>query len=209
VIRSFGDSRTQQLWLTGKSKRFPPNLIQSALRKLLLINVATRLDDLRVPPGNRLEALKADRAGQFSIQVNDQYRICFAWSNGDAFDVEIIDYHGSISLLEDKQMPTRKDAVPTWNIHPGEILREEFLKPMGLSANELAKSIHVPAPRINDIVLERRGITADTAVRLARFFNMSEEFWMNLQLQYEIRAALQRLRKTIRKIQPRRARRAA
>ncbi len=80
---------------------------------------------------------------------------------------------------------------------------------MGLSANQLARSIHVPAPRINDIVLERRGITADTAVRLARFFNMSEEFWMNLQLQYEMRAALQRLRKTIRKIQPRGAKRAA
>ena len=96
-----------------------------------------------------------------------------------------------------------------WTLHPGEILREEFLKPMGLSANQLARSIHVPAPRINDIVLERRGITADTAVRLARFFNMSEEFWMNLQLQYEMRAALQHRRKTIRKIQPRGAKRAA
>jgi len=106
-------------------------------------------------------------------------------------------------------MSYKKNAVPAWTIHPGEILREEFLKPMGLSANELARSIHVPAPRINDIVLERRGITADTAVRLARFFNMSEEFWMNLQLQYEIRVTLQRLRKTIRKIQPRRAKQAA
>ncbi len=106
-------------------------------------------------------------------------------------------------------MSSKKNAVPAWTIHPGEILREEFLKPMGLSANELARSIHVPAPRINDIVLERRGITADTAVRLARFFNMSEEFWMNLQLQYEIRVTLQRLRKTIRKIQPRRAKQAA
>jgi addiction module HigA family antidote len=94
-------------------------------------------------------------------------------------------------------------------MHPGEMLREEFLKPMGISANELARSLHVRAARINDIVLERRGITADTAVRLARFFNMSEEFWMNLQLQYEIRAARHRLRHTIRKIQPRRAKQAA
>jgi addiction module HigA family antidote len=106
-------------------------------------------------------------------------------------------------------MPAKRNASPTWRIHPGEILREEFLKPMGLSANELARSIRVPAPRVNDIVLERRGITADTAVRLARFFNMSEEFWMNLQLQYEVRIARQRLRNTIRKIQPRRANRAA
>ena len=106
-------------------------------------------------------------------------------------------------------MREKKNAVPSWKIHPGEILREEFLKPMSMSANELARSLHVPAPRINDIVLERRGITADTAVRLARFFDVSEEFWMNLQLQYEVRAARQRLRNTIRKIQPRRAKKAA
>jgi toxin HigB-1 len=93
VIRSFGDSRTEQLWLTGKSKKFPPDLIRSALRKLLLIQSAGRLDDLRVPPGNRLEALKADREGQFSIRINDQCRICFVWTDGDAFDVEITDYH--------------------------------------------------------------------------------------------------------------------
>jgi addiction module HigA family antidote len=106
-------------------------------------------------------------------------------------------------------MSPKRAAAPAWKIHPGEILREEFLKPMGMSANELARSLHVPAPRINDIVLERRGITADTAVRLARFFNMSAEFWMNLQLQYEVRAARQRLRRTIRKIRPRKAKRAA
>jgi toxin HigB-1 len=93
VIGSFGDSRTHQLWLTGKSKKFPPGLIPAALRKLLLIHVAARLDDLRVPPGNRLEASKADREGQFSIRINDQYRICFAWRDGDAFEVEIVDYH--------------------------------------------------------------------------------------------------------------------
>src|SRR5712671_4423345 len=103
----------------------------------------------------------------------------------------------------------QRNGPPHWNVHPGEILREEFLKPLGMSAYELARRLHVPAPRINDIVLERRGITADTAVRLARFFGMSEEFWMNLQLQYEVRAARQRLRRTIRKIQPRRAKQAA
>jgi len=106
-------------------------------------------------------------------------------------------------------MTVRRKQAPNWKIHPGEILRGEFLKPMAMSANELARAIHVPAPRINDIVLERRGITADTAVRLARFFDTSEEFWMNLQLQYEVRAARQRLRSTIRKIQPRRAKKAA
>ncbi|MGA8312071.1 MAG: HigA family addiction module antitoxin [Terriglobales bacterium] len=80
---------------------------------------------------------------------------------------------------------TRK-GTPTWRVHPGEILREEFLKPMKLSAYELAKRLLVPAPRINDIVLERRGITADTAIRLSRFFRTTEQFWLNLQGAYEV-----------------------
>ena len=65
-----------------------------ALRKLRMLDAATRLDDLRVPPGNRLEALKGARAGQFSIRINDQWRVCFRWQNGHAYDVEIADYHG-------------------------------------------------------------------------------------------------------------------
>jgi antitoxin HigA-1 len=79
----------------------------------------------------------------------------------------------------------RKD-IPAWRVHPGEILREEFLKPMGISPYELAKRLHVPPPRVNDIVLERRGISADTAVRLSRFFGTTEQFWLNLQGAYEI-----------------------
>ncbi len=76
-----------------------------------------------------------------------------------------------------------------WNIHPGEILREEFIKPHGLSCRKLAQELGIPAPRINDIVLERRGITADTALRLAKFFCTTPKFWMNLQVSYELRAA--------------------
>ena len=79
-----------------------------------------------------------------------------------------------------------KKGTPGWSIHPGEILREEFLKPMGISAYELAKRLHVPAPRVNDIVLERRGIRADTAIRLSLFFGTTEQFWPNLQGAYEI-----------------------
>src|SRR5437016_5395564 len=80
---------------------------------------------------------------------------------------------------------SRKGA-PHWGVHPGEILREEFLKPFGMSAYALARQLHVPAPRVNDIVLERRGITADTALRLARFFGMTEQFWLGLQDAYEV-----------------------
>src|SRR5216683_5652265 len=79
----------------------------------------------------------------------------------------------------------RKNS-PHWRIHPGEILREEFLKPLGMSAYELAKRLHVPVPRVNDIVLERRGVSADTAVRLSRFFGTTEQFWLNLQGAYEV-----------------------
>ena len=92
-----------------------------------------------------------------------------------------------------------------WNIHPGEILREEFLKPMGLSVYAVAKAIRVPSPRINDIVLEKRALTADTAVRLARFFGTSEQFWMNLQASFELRAAKAELAKELAKIRPRAA----
>lgn len=74
-------------------------------------------------------------------------------------------------------------------IHPGEVLREDYLKPMDMSANALAKQLHVPASRINDIVLERRGITADTALRLSRFFGSDPQSWLNLQTAYDLRVA--------------------
>jgi antitoxin HigA-1 len=83
-------------------------------------------------------------------------------------------------------MSILRKGTPNWRIHPGEILREEFLKPMEMSAYELAKRLHIPPPRINDIVLERRGISADTAVRLSRFFGTTEQFWLNLQDAYEV-----------------------
>lgn len=99
-----------------------------------------------------------------------------------------------------------KEGRPgAWNLHPGEVLREEFLKPLRMSVYQLARALHVPTPRINDIVLERRGITADTAVRLARFFGTSPEFWMNAQSFYEIRHAALKLSSDLERIAPRRA----
>jgi antitoxin HigA-1 len=85
-----------------------------------------------------------------------------------------------------RQAGIPRKGTPNWRIHPGEILREEFLKPLGISAYELAKRLRVPVPRVNDIVLERRGISADTAVRLSRFFGTTDQFWLNLQSAYEI-----------------------
>ncbi|HTX51680.1 MAG TPA: type II toxin-antitoxin system RelE/ParE family toxin [Caulobacteraceae bacterium] len=93
MIRSFRDRQTSSIWEGSRSRRLPVDIQDAALRKLRLINAAQRLDDLRAPPGNRLEALSGDRAGQHSIRINQQWRICFRWSEGGADDVEICDYH--------------------------------------------------------------------------------------------------------------------
>jgi toxin HigB-1 len=93
VIASFRDSETEKLWRTGKSRRLPPDLQRRAFRKLAILNAAVALENLRIPPGNNLEALHGDRVGQYSIRINDQYRICFRWHQGQAYAVEIIDYH--------------------------------------------------------------------------------------------------------------------
>jgi len=93
VIRSFRDRETERVFERERSRRLPPDVQRRAHRKMLLLDAAEALDDLRVPPGNRLERLSAGRAGQYSIRVNDQWRICFRWERGDAYDVEIADYH--------------------------------------------------------------------------------------------------------------------
>ena len=93
MIKTFADRRTQELYETGKSKRVPSEIWRRAARKLEYINLAVCLDDLRVPPSNRLHKLERDRKGQYSISVNDQWRICFRFVDADAFDVELTDYH--------------------------------------------------------------------------------------------------------------------
>jgi proteic killer suppression protein len=93
MIRGFACPETERLFNDEASRRLPTQIQRVARRKLLLLNQARRLDDLRAPPGNRLEALKGDRAGWHSIRINDQWRICFRWQGTDAFDVEIVDYH--------------------------------------------------------------------------------------------------------------------
>ena len=92
MIRNIRDDETDRPWRTGESRRFTA-IAKIALRKLDQIDASVSIGDLRAPPGNRLEALKGDRAGQWSIRINDQWRICFRWQDGDAWDVEIVDYH--------------------------------------------------------------------------------------------------------------------
>ncbi|KKF00518.1 MULTISPECIES: type II toxin-antitoxin system RelE/ParE family toxin [Mycolicibacterium] len=93
MIRSFLDKDTEAVWERKFVKKFGPDLSKTAYRKLVVLNAATTLNDLRVPPGNRLEKLVGDRAGQHSIRINDQWRICFTWDATNADDVEIADYH--------------------------------------------------------------------------------------------------------------------
>lgn len=95
MIQSFADRETERVWRGERSRRLPFAIQEVALRKLRLLNAAKQLVDLRVPPGNHLEALKSDRKGQWSIRINDQWRICFYWSanQGGPSDVEIVDYH--------------------------------------------------------------------------------------------------------------------
>jgi len=93
VIRSFRDAETRKVFERERARKLPPDVQRRAHRKLLLLNAAERFEELRVPPGNRLERLVGDRAGQYSIRINDQWRICFRWRDGDAHDVEICDYH--------------------------------------------------------------------------------------------------------------------
>ncbi|MBQ01924.1 MAG: plasmid maintenance system killer [Acidobacteria bacterium] len=93
MIRSFANSQTERLFLRERLRRLSANVQRLALRRLLYLDGAERLADLRLPPGNRLEKLRGNRAGQYSIRINDQWRICFRWRDGDAYNAEITDYH--------------------------------------------------------------------------------------------------------------------
>jgi toxin HigB-1 len=92
MIKSFRDKDTERLFL-GLRSRIPPDIAATALRKLAQLNAAVLIGDLAIFPGNRLEALKGDRAGRHSLRINDQWRVCFLWEDGDAYEVEIVDYH--------------------------------------------------------------------------------------------------------------------
>ena len=93
MIKTFKDAETEKIYQRERSRKLPPDIQQAALRKLRMVNNSINLNDLRVPPANRLEKLSGNRAGQYSVRINDQWRICFEWRGSDAFNVEITDYH--------------------------------------------------------------------------------------------------------------------
>jgi addiction module HigA family antidote len=93
MVRTFHCKQTERVFLREAVSKFSQDVRQKALRRLLLLDAAEKLDDLRIPPGNQLEKLVGDREGQYSIPINDQWRLCFRWDEGDAYEVEIVDYH--------------------------------------------------------------------------------------------------------------------
>jgi toxin HigB-1 len=93
MIRTFADKRTAELFAKGEARGFQPDVARRAVRRLEYVDLATRLDDLKTPPGNHLHALRGDRSGQHAIAINDQWRVCFRFVDGDAWDVEVCDYH--------------------------------------------------------------------------------------------------------------------
>jgi addiction module HigA family antidote len=161
----------------------------TALRKLRLLHAAKSVGNLRVPSGNRLESLKGDRKGQSSIRINDQCAFVFIGPR----------IKGRLAMS--KSSTTTRLRNP----HPGEILLEEFLRPMGISQNALARAIGVPPRRINEIVHGLRGITADTDLRFARFFGLSEGFFMALQSEYELVSRRREIAGELKTIKPRAA----
>jgi toxin HigB-1 len=93
VIKNFANTETERLFATGKSRRLPPDILRRVVKRLTQLDAATMVEDLRIPPSNRLEPLGGNRSGQWSVRINDQWRLCFRFVGGDALDVEIVDYH--------------------------------------------------------------------------------------------------------------------
>jgi toxin HigB-1 len=179
VIQTFADSETERLYVQGNSRHLPTEIRKRAAMRLIQLNAATQVDDLRLPPSNRLEQLRGDRAGEWSVRINDQWRICFRFHDGDAFDVEIVDYHwGEITMA--------KRGLPA--VHPGEFLAET-LEELGLSPAAFARVIGVSPLRISHVTKGLRPVTAELALRFGRAFRQTPQYWLNLQADYDLKTA--------------------
>jgi addiction module HigA family antidote len=176
AIKEFRDGRLKNILQRKSPKGFPENLAAVTRRKLIMLDAARALADLKSPPANRLEALKGDRAGYHSIRVNDQ--------------------------MSNSSMTTDTSGSDLATVHPGEILREEFLVPLGLSAGALARALNVPRSRIERLVSEEVDLSPDTALRLARYFATSPEFWMSIQYRFALEKAADALGDGLQTIEP-------
>jgi antitoxin HigA-1 len=180
MILTYRDKLTEAI-ASGQFVRAFQGFDRQAYKRLEILAAATNLNDLRGLPSNRLEALRGDRAGQYSIRVNGAVADLLRVASGRLGTIE----------CRDRRLPLREaSAMPRQPIHPGEILGDE-LKEIGVSANQLALQLNVPQNRISQIIAGKRAITGDTALRLGHWFRNSAEFWLNLQLSYELRQAEQ------------------
>lgn len=161
MIQSFADETTRKVWELERAPRLGADVQRAAHRRLQMLDVARTVNDLRVPPGNRLEKLVGDRAGQYSVRVNDQ----------------------------DRRLPLTGGLAMTTPAHdpitPGEILAEEFLGPLGISQYRLAQATGLSQTHIGEIVRGKRRITPDAGLRIARALGVSDRYWIDLQTNYD------------------------
>lgn len=180
----YRDKRTER-FAAGDWVREFQAFKDQAERRLDILEAAVSKMDLMRLPSNRFEALGGDRIGQFSIRINQQWRVCFEWPDDHPrpFNIEIADYH------RDRRLPLKERTImPRDPIHPGQFLADELAE-LGMAPAELARELHVPANRIYQILSGRRAMTANTALRLGQWLGTSAELWMNLQKLYELRLA--------------------
>ena len=204
MVRSWADQGTKDIWdgrNTKSARAIPRTLWTGLVERLEQLDAATALGDLRVPPSNRLERLRGDRRGTYSIRVNRQYRITFRFSDGDAYRVCCEDYH---QKKRKTPMPKKhaKGDIPATGLpthrpptHPGTILRHRFLEEMDMTQAEAARRMDIPVTRVNELVRGKRGITARSALRLSRLLGTTPQFWMNLQAGWDLWHALQEEKK--------------
>jgi addiction module HigA family antidote len=181
VIQSFDDPATAAVYHGRDDKfarRLPKELWPVIRRKLDRLNAVVAVADLRVPAGNRLESLKGAQARRFSMRVNQQYRVTFGLLKETPLKYGV---KTTIRKQGATMIPTHR--APT---HPGEMLLEEFLKPMQMTQVVAAAKMGIPVNRLNEVIRGKRGVTADTALRLAKLLKTSPEFWMNLQTAWDL-----------------------
>jgi antitoxin HigA-1 len=191
MIQGFADSEAELIWSGRRSRKLPADIQNVALRKLRLLNQARTLEISASRPAIALR--RSERIVRGSIRSGSMI-------NGAS---------ALYGMREDRHMSksstiTSRSGLLS-NPHPGEILLEEFLKPMGLSQNALARAVHVAPRRINEIVLGKRDVTADTDLRLARYFGVSEGFFLGLQMDFDLMQRRREIDRDLKTIRPRAA----
>ena len=171
-MNKFKDGLTRRIFGGEVVKGLSPDLVRRAIIKLTMVEAATEIRELAAPPSNRLEKLKGDRLNQWSIRVNDKYRICFKWEKSRACEIDFY----RLSLTKGRRNMNKKILISV-----GDIIKEEYLDPMGISAYRLAREIGVSTSLMSQIIRGKTAISADTAWRLGQFFDTSAQYWLNMQ----------------------------